>query len=187
MTDARFDGTLRTAERVAALLAELGVDAVVIGALALAAHDYPRATEDLDLAVAIPPSRLPDLARALGVERWDVELRLPDVDDPLGGVIDVRAAGADIVQIVNFDNAPGGGFPRLVMEAVRHSLPLEGSSLRVADLFRLVAFKLYAGGRKSTLDVLQLLERNEVDLDGLRRACLDLGLGDELEEVLGGA
>lgn len=101
-------------------------------------------------------------------------------------MIDIRAPGADLVQLVNFDNAPAGGGPRLVREAVASSLPLTpAGTLRVVELPLLVAFKLYAGGAKSKLDVLELLDRNQpVDMDDLRRRCEALGLGRELDVVL---
>lgn len=178
------DRTLETAERVAEILEGAGAPTVVIGALALAAHHYPRATADLDLAVAIPPPELRRLAERLRVEGWEVTLREPDVDDPLGGMIDLRAPGAMLVQIVNFDNAPTGGFPRLVREAIPRALPIAGTSLRVVDLMMLVAFKLYAGGPKSALDILGLLDANEVDLAELRRHCDSLRLGRALARVL---
>ena len=43
------ESNLRAAERVVSLLAEHGVPAVVIGAVALAAHRYVRHNEDIDL------------------------------------------------------------------------------------------------------------------------------------------
>jgi len=178
------DRTLEIAERVANILEAEGVPCVVIGALALAAHRYPRATSDLDLAIAVPPPMLGRLAERLRAERWDVVVREPDGTDPLGGVIDVRAAGAMLVQVVNFDNAPAGGFPRLVREAVPRALPIEGTSLRVVDALMLVAFKLYAGGPKSALDILALLDANELDLAELTRLCDSLRLGRALARVL---
>lgn len=51
---------LDTAERVAGLLAEQGIGAVVIGAAALAAHRYVRHTEDIDGGLA--DATLPMLA-----------------------------------------------------------------------------------------------------------------------------
>jgi hypothetical protein len=184
VSDARFDATLRTAEGAATLLHDHEVDSVVIGALALAAYDYARATEDLDLAIAVAPGSLESLAAALHAEGSEVELRMPDASDPLGGVIDVRAPEADVVQIVNFDNARGGGFPRLVTEAVPRSLRLGDTSLRVADLAMLVAFNLYAGGPKSALDILVLLECDDVDMEALQSTCAALGLARELARVL---
>lgn len=184
--DPRFAATLAVAERIDALLRARGIDAIVIGAIALAVHNHPRATEDMDLALAVTPARLRELADDLRAFGWDVVVRLPDADDPLGGVVDIHAPGADLVQLVNFDNAPAGGFPRLVREAVASSIPLTtAGTLRVVDLPALVAFKLYAGGPKSKLDILELLDRNQpVDIDGLRRRCVDLGLGRELDVVL---
>lgn len=44
--DARFAATLGAAERTVELLRAHGVDAVVIGGMALAVHNYPRDTED---------------------------------------------------------------------------------------------------------------------------------------------
>jgi hypothetical protein len=181
-----FEATLRAAEQTLDVLRGHRIEAVVIGAMALAVHQYPRDTEDLDLAIAIGPAELPGLANELRGLGWEVELREPDPSDPLGGVIDIRAPGADLVQLVNFDNPPASGFPRLVREAVQSSIPLApDSNLRVADLPALIAFKLYAGGAKSKLDILELLERNEpVDMEVLRNRCDSLGLGKALERLL---
>jgi hypothetical protein len=111
--------TLEVASEVLAALRDQGLDAVVIGAMALAVHGYPRATEDLDLAIATAPRNLHTLAEALRRRGCDVEVREPDAQDPLGGVVDIRASGADLVQVVNFDNPPASGFPRLVQDALR--------------------------------------------------------------------
>lgn len=184
MSEPRFDATIRTAEQVVRILGEHQVPALVIGALALAAHGHARATEALDLAVSTPPGSLMAVAETLRAEGWDVELRMPDADDPLGGVIDVRAPGCDLVQIVNFDNSPGGGFPRLVHEALQSSVEVRGSTLRMADVQTLIKFKLYAGGTKSDLDVLALLEREDIDRSELRQWCAEVGLSPQLERVL---
>ena len=45
------ESNLRAAGRVVSLLGENGVPAVVIGAVALAAHRYVRHTKDIDLGV----------------------------------------------------------------------------------------------------------------------------------------
>lgn len=56
----------------------------------------------------------------------------------------------------------------------------------VVSLPYLIALKLYAGGRKATNDVLELLERNreQLDLAGLRDVCNRHGLGAALEPLL---
>lgn len=183
--DAQLEATIRVAEQAAEVLRRHGAEALVIGAMALAVHHYPRETEDFDLAVAVPSGSLKAIADELRAHGWSVELRLPDAEDPLGGVIDIRAPGADLVQIVNFDNSPAGGFPRLVRDSLSTAEPfLPGRSLKVVDLASLIAFKLYAGGPKSSLDILELLDRNPVDLSVLRRRCGALGLDEALERVL---
>lgn len=180
-----LDATLRVAERLVEFLQSQGVDAVVIGALALAAHHHPRYTQDLDLAVSLPPPELARLATRLNEAGIPAILHRADAADPLGGVIDVRVPEAVTVQLVNFDNSPANGFPRLVREACATALPMTGTSLRVVDLPHLIAFKLYAGGPKSRLDVLEVLDRNpHLDLAALRRTCSDLGLGRQLERLL---
>lgn len=183
---AELEATLFLAEQVTAAARERGADAVVIGAVALAVHGYPRDTVDLDLAVAMPPARLKELAEGLAIRGLQVEFREPDAQDPLGGVIDVQGPGGQLVQVVNFDNSPAGGFPRLVRESLGSASELApGRALRVVDPYYLVAFKLYAGGSKSALDVLELLKRNPgVDRSRLAALCGSLGLGRDLEDVL---
>jgi hypothetical protein len=48
-----------------------------------------------------------------------------------------------------------------------------------------VALKLYAGGAKSKLDVVEILERNPaVSTDAVRDLCARFGLGAALDEIL---
>jgi hypothetical protein len=126
------------------------------------------------------------VAGSLAAKGYAVVVRDPDPDDPLGGVLDVRSPGADLVQVVNFDNPPSGGFPRLVVDALASATPLiAGRPLQVVDPYHLVAFKLYAGGAKSALDILELLDRNPgLDLTRLARLCETYGLSRELNAVL---
>ena len=100
---------IRAAEEVAGILESRGVGAVVIGAVALAAHGYVRFTEDLDLGVNTDLGTLRQAADALRTVGFEVELREPDGQDPLGGVVDVRGPFG-LVQIVNY----GGRFPAVI-------------------------------------------------------------------------
>jgi hypothetical protein len=183
---ADLEGTLRLAENVLSVLQEHRIEPVVIGAMALAVHGYPRETADLDLAIAAEPRVLHEVARSLAAKGYDVAVRDPDPDDPLGGVLDVRAPGSDLVQVVNFDNPPSGGFPRLVLDSLQSATPLiAGRPLRVVDPYHLVVFKLYAGGAKSALDILELLDRNPgLDRTHLARLCETYRLSGELHAVL---
>jgi len=178
--------TLRVAEQVLAALQRVGGQGVIIGGMALAVHCYPRDTIDLDLATAVEPRKLDEVAAELRTLGYGVEVRKPDPDDPLGGVLDVQAEGADRVQVVNFLNPPASGFPRLVEEAVATATALiPGQPLKVVDLPHLIAFKLYAGGNKSRLDILELLDRNpSVELERLRELCRGYRMEAELDEIL---
>jgi hypothetical protein len=165
---AKFDQTLREAERIAGLLEKQGLPVVVIGAAALAAHRYLRFTRDIDLGVDADLRQMRKLVEVLRAAGYDSELHEPDGDDPLGGVIDVSGEFG-LVQIVNF----GGRFPA----AIRDSLEGEGirirpEGLRIMPIPQLVALKLYAGGWKSHADIVELLRRNpEVDLKMIGETC----------------
>lgn len=76
MTDP--DGVIRAAEEIARIPETRGVGAVVIGAVALAAHGYVRLTEDLDLGVNTDLDTLRRVAQTLRTSSFDVELREPD-------------------------------------------------------------------------------------------------------------
>jgi hypothetical protein len=177
---------LAAAETIAGLLARSGVESALIGAVALAAHRYPRSTEDIDLAVGVEPRRLDEIAHELRREGFSAEVSAPDAIDPLGGVLRVNAEGMDRIEIVNSCNPPAGGFPALIEAALRDATPLrEGVALRVVTLPHLILFKLYAGGMKSKTDVLELLSRNpELDVNGLRDACRGFRMDRRLEAWL---
>lgn len=62
---------------------------------------------------------------------------------------------------------------------------LPGSPLRVVSLYHLIASKLHAGGAMSSLDILELLDRNpELDLQKLEQLCERYNLLGELMRVL---
>jgi hypothetical protein len=169
ITMANQPGLLETAERIGQVLAENGIDALVIGAAALAAHRYVRHTEDIDLGVNVSIHELPKVGAALRVAGFEVVAREPDGQDPLGGVIDVSGPFG-LVQIVNF----GERFPAVIDSGLAEAtLPMRaGSTLRIVPLAQLVALKLYAGGMKSRADVVEVLRRNpEADRGHIREVC----------------
>lgn len=178
--------TLVAAERIAEILARGGIETALIGAVALAAHRYPRSTEDLDLAVGVDPGRLDQIAADLRRAGFTAEVSRPDADDALGGVLQVTGEGIDRIEIVNFVNPPAGGFPALAEAALKEAVPYrEGTPLRVVTLPHLILFKLYAGGAKSKHDVLELLSRNpELELNELRETCARFRLDRKLEAWL---
>jgi hypothetical protein len=172
---------LRAAEQVADILKQHRIDAVVIGAVALAAHHYVRHTRDIDLGVNADLSTLRSVLISLREGGFTAELHEPGGDDPLGGVIDISGSFG-MLQIVSF----GGRFPAVIEDAVRSATMVvrPGSSLKLVPLPQLVALKLYAGGLKSKADILELLRRNpDADIDSIRAACKRYRLRG-LEEVL---
>ncbi len=184
MTDP--DEVIRAAEQVSGILESRGVGAVVIGAVALAAHGYVRFTEDLDLGVNTDLGTLNQVADALRTAGFEVELREPDGQDPLGGVVDVRGPFG-LVQIVNY----GGRFPAVIDQglAAADTVIRSGSHLRIVPLPHLVALKLYAGGTKSRADIVEVLSRNpDADVAAIRDLCRSWrlrGLDPLIEEATG--
>jgi hypothetical protein len=163
------EGLLSQAETIARLLHQHGVPTLVIGGVALAAHHYIRHTEDLDLAVVADLPTLRRIAVELRGLGFRVELREPDVEDPLGGVIDVES-GQGLVQIISY----GGRFPAVIEDAIRATTHLlrADSPLRLVPMPHLIALKLYAGGHKSKADIVELLLRNPgVDVPEIRALC----------------
>jgi hypothetical protein len=163
------DDSLLEAERISAILSSREVPVLVIGAVALAAHGYVRATFDIDLGVNVAIRDLKILEMHLRSAGFVTALHEPDGDDPLGGVIDVTSPSG-LIQIVNF----GDRFPAVIQDA------LEGEkiqarpdlALRVIPLPQLVVLKLYAGGVKSLADIIELLRRNpEADLQNIETLC----------------
>jgi len=182
------DEMIRAAEEVNGVLESQGVGAVVIGAVALAAHGYVRFTEDLDLGVNTDLGTLSVVADVLRRAGFEVELREPDGQDPLGGVVDIRGPFG-LVQIVNY----GGRFPAVIDGgcAAADTVIRPGSRLRIVPLPHLVALKLYAGGTKSRADIVELLSRNrDADLAAIRDLCRNWrlrGLDPLIEEATGEA
>jgi hypothetical protein len=86
------DANLDAAEKVAELLSRHKVDAVVIGAVALAAYRYIRQTDDIDLDMNADVPTLRRIFTSLHEAGFAAVLREPDGDDPLGGVIDVTGS-----------------------------------------------------------------------------------------------
>lgn len=160
---------LRAAEDVIGILREHRIDAVVIGAVALAAHHYVRQTEDLDLGVNADLPTMRALTESLLKAGFTAELREPDGDDPLGGVIDVSGPFG-LLQIISYANR----FPAVIEDALRLSnlVVRKGSPLKIVPIPHLVALKLYAGGYKSKADIVELLARNpDLDLNEVRTVC----------------
>lgn len=129
---------------------------------------------------------LNEVAEALRAAGFEVELREPDGQDPLGGVVDVRGPFG-LVRIVNY----GGRFPAVIDGglAAADIVIRPSSRLRIVPIPHLIALKLYAGGTKSRADIVELLSRNpDADLAAIRDLCHGWrlrGLEPLIEEAMG--
>lgn len=172
---------LSVSEDILAILREQELNAIVIGAVALAAHHYVRQTLDLDLATNADLKAMRRLVETLTKHGYEAVLREPDLDDPLAGVIDVTGPFG-LVQIISYANR----FPAVIDDALREAtLSIRpGSHLMIVPIPHLVALKLYAGGLKSKADIVELLRRNPgIDLNNVQAVCSRYRLGG-LEELI---
>ena len=76
------------------------------------------------------------------------------------------------------------GWAQVGRQALDAAEPHALGSLSVVDVPHLVALKLYAGGRKSALDVIELLARHPDALDATRAVCRSLRLEPDLDAAL---
>lgn len=180
----RTERTIEVASEAARWIADEGARSAVIGAIAMAVHGHARSTMDLDLATELDPgAQLTRMRADFEARGYQVELNLPDADDPLGGVLTIAGQDFDDVQVVNFHN-PLSMRETPASRALDDAIPLEGTQLRIVTVEDLVLLKLYAGGLKSLADIAGLLEANpDLDLEELRPTCASLGLEPELDHL----
>ena len=138
-------------QRVREILDRLGARYAVIGAMAMAARGYPRFTLDFDF--------LTTDQGVLKAEAWEtlvrdgivVDVRKGEFDDPLAGVVRVGdPAEVDVV-------VGKWKWEQIVIENAE-LLQVAGMTLPVAKASDIILTKLNAGGHKSRLDVMGLLE-----------------------------
>jgi hypothetical protein len=184
--------SLALAERVAATAAELGIETALIGAMALAANNFLRGSQDVDLASNVDPfTQLRALERTLAEQGLNTRLFTPDDHDDLGGKLvvweyeDEDEDPIDPCEVVNFTN-PFRRRKTPAASALRSALPLgPGSSLRYVRLPDLIAFKLDTGARKDQSDVVQLLVHNpDADLDEIRAIAGPFDRANVLESLI---
>lgn len=126
-------------------------DYALIGGLAVSIWGEPRATRDLDFAVAIGSGSPQSLAAFL-----EGSYRPSEPDDPLRGVVSafVQVGREPIpVQLVFLPEE----FSEMVFDGVER-VPLMGCAVPVVAWDKLVLLKLYAGGPQDLLDAKQIVE-----------------------------
>ena len=169
-------------ERVARRARELGIETIVIGAYAMAIHNYVRGSVDFDLGARVEIQDLERLRGVLDHDGLSTKLNLPDEEDDLGGKLivwnraDEDGDPLEPVEVVNFHNAlrPRSSPARA---AIENATPLqEKPDLRFPTLADLIALKLDAGGPKDLADVVELLRQNPAaDIEEIRATCQRYG------------
>jgi predicted nucleotidyltransferase len=154
--------------RVFATLDRHGVDYVTIGAFAVIAHGYVRATADIDLVARQDHDNLERLATALG----ELHARLRGVDADLLGIDptdpDTLANGAsftldtDAGPVHYLNDVPGAGdYEGLRARAVEATAG--GVVVRAVGLDDLVRMKRASGRPQDLRDIANLVARREDD------------------------
>jgi hypothetical protein len=152
----------------------------LVGGFAVSAWGVARATQDIDLAVALGTSEPKALATYLGAV-----YEAGDADDPLRGVfrLILRSEGQDVpVQLIVLR-------PKWVDEVFRDVEPVNvlGCAIPVVNWKPLVLMKLYAGGPVDIQDaksILAVRKPNSADRKSLIARADVLGLAQEVQALL---
>ena len=152
-------------ERLCADLDRNGIDYMVIGAIALLAHGYPRFTEDIDLVLT------PE-----GLETFHQKLvGLGYIPAFPGARKKLRAAPEGVsIEVITSGEYPGDGKPKPVRfpEPAEASIEIDG--IRVATLEKLIELKLASGMTapdrlKDLADVQELMKICQLSSDIVSR------------------
>lgn len=152
----------------------------LIGGFAVSAWGVARATQDIDLAVALGTSNPQTLADDLGAT-----YEAGGLDDPLRGVfrLSIRGNGHDVpVQLIMLPSA----FAALAFENIER-LTIGECSVPVVNWKALVLLKLFAGGPVDLQDarhIVAVRKPNERDRQELLTRGDTLGLGQEVRALL---
>ncbi len=166
---------MRTGEpdltRIAARLVRiLGPDrCLLIGALAVAAHGYPHATDDVDVLTSRDLGDAAKLLKSQGVDT--VMVRRPALDR---GFSRLHA----VLEGTRFDI-----LPELVLLRwdCALTLSLHRTVLKIVDLDGLLRLKLRAGGPQDLMDAAHLLLQHPDRISGAREAARAYHLQDKLD------
>jgi hypothetical protein len=137
--------------RVLSVLAESGIEFIVVGGVAAAAHGSPRATFDLDVVYRRTPQNLARLVAALGPLHPALRGAPPGL--PFNFDVQTLKAGLNFTLSTDFgpldligDIAGGGDYDALLPHSTLQAV--HGASCRIVDLDTLIHLKRAAGRPK---------------------------------------
>lgn len=160
------EGTLnKTLERLSRDLDERGIDYMVIGAVALLAHGYPRFTEDIDLVMT-----------AEGLAKFHDELvGLGYAPAFPGARKRIRSTSDGVtIEVMTTGEYPGDGRPKPVSMPAPSEASTEIDGVRFVTLEKLIELKLASGisaadRLKDLADVQELIKIRRLDADFARK------------------
>src|SRR5215218_3241711 len=156
------EGTLnKTLARLSSDLDERGIDYMVIGAVALLAHGYPRFTEDIDLVMT-----------AEGLQKFHEELiGLGYAPAFPGAKKRIRSTADGVsIEVMTTGEYPGDGKPKPVSMPAPDEASTEIDGVRFVTLEKLIELKLASGisapdRLKDLADVQELIKIRKLDAD----------------------
>jgi hypothetical protein len=159
------DGTLnKTLTRLSNDLEERGIDYMVIGAVALLAHGYPRFTEDIDLVMT-----------AEGLQKFHDELVGLGYAPAFPGAKRLRSTTDGVsIEVMTTGEYPGDGKPKPVSMPDPSQASTEIDGIRFVTLEKLIELKLASGisapdRLKDLADVQELIKIRKLDADFARK------------------
>jgi hypothetical protein len=177
---------VKTLDALIALLNRMSVDYVIMGGLAVRAYSIPRATEDVDITLALDLERLPELYQEL--EEQDYVVPEPYKSgwlDELKGMHLVklrRYLGDHSIDVDVF--LVETAFQEQVMER-RQIAEVEGRPYWIATPEDLVLLKLVSGRPRDWIDVGDVFfTQGDLDVAYMRQWAKELGVEQQLEKAL---
>lgn len=168
----RLESPADLALRLSPLLPEPNA---LIGALAVTAHGYVRATDDVDFICPADPKDIQARLAGAGIES---DIRHGDFREG-----DIRSVVHGTVEGIPFDVF----FPPVPIDwsrSVALALEPEQPTVRVVDLDALIRLKLRSGGLQDLIDVVQLVRRHPEMQRPSVSVAEAYGLRERLEEWL---
>src|ERR1051325_6251138 len=153
------EGTInKTLARLANDLEQRGIDYMVIGAIALLAHGYPRFTEDIDLVMT-----------SEGLQKFHDELVGLGYTPAFSGARKrLRSTDGVSIEVMTTGEFPGDGKPKPVSMPRPNEASIEIDGIRFVTLEKLIELKLASGMSapdrlKDLADVQELIKIKRLD------------------------
>jgi hypothetical protein len=143
---------MKSVEPVVRILETIGAPYALIGGHAVGARGFPRMTVDVDFLTTDRRVLQRDIWKSLEAGGASVDPRKGDFDDPLAGVVHIRLAAGDEVDVVVAKWKWEAG---VIARAER--LDVGGVNVPVPRTSDLILLKLSAGGALDLQDVVVLL------------------------------